>query len=443
MMLRLSLIALTVGFGVILTGGSSPERATGTTRLIPDSNFATDGILIDGTRAVHTPQIAKTPEGSFLVTSGVINTRRMDPNGEFDTEYGVSGYSPFVAPPLAGRTYVGDIRTTESGGALLAATTYARVDGFSSAGSEYLSLKSNGKLNRRFRGTGYLADPRPGSSPNSTATAIAPRPDGRILVAGGVNTLGGRGAYGKVGLISSEGNVVKNFASKGAFRKRAWFGARHRLVEFTDIEVLPRGDALISGILGTRIVIYRMDVHGKLRKGFGSRGRLAVRFAGYPGVDTTASVPGLPAAKIVRDRRSCRSYVLFRDVNKSKVLAFNTRSGKRISRFGRRGVRTIEVRNQRGIFRPNALELLKNGQIVLAGSHESWNARHRPGALVVMRKNGSIGRDAFSLAAHGVGNITSLVRTNQYIYAAGDDEPTGASPEDIPKLTVSKYRVEP
>lgn len=427
--------ALTVVTMVLLGGLVSAGSSYG---IIPDRSFGSGGVLLDRSRPVRTPHVAINPVGELTVSNGGPELRRFTADGHFDGTYGKDGYSTFVGSLGTGATSVRDLLPVRSGGVVMAASTYTNSTGSSSARSAVISALRSGLPNTEFGVDGIFGTDAD-ALPSTTVSSMAQGYDGSIYVAGGVRGRSGGPGFGRLLLLDSHGRPRSHFGQNGTFRRSPKRSSPQDLVEFTDVAIAGNRGALVAGVFGKRIVVFRVDLHGRIRRWFGKDGSISVGFTGYPEEGRPLASPKTPKPEMVQDRFTGRTYLFYQDGGRSKILAFAA-DGRKIESFGPRGVRTINFRSKFGNFvAPAAAAVIGSGTLLMAGSVKGGTTHGRRGAFLSMNVKDKTSRGFLSLAPRAVGPFTDFVLDDSKIYAVGLGRSREAKNRTPSTLALSKY----
>jgi hypothetical protein len=370
MMLVRRLVPLGTALAFLLVLTVPGPTATAATTIERDPGFGGDGtVAIEWARS---DELRLAVDGSRRVYAGETGNRvhRFRPGGAVDTGWGYGGVSPYRT--YEGFTNPGEIDLLPGGGLFMPSMTDSSNYEIFEHGYELIKLTGEGRPDRSFGGRGLVGFSS--WSFTRTATATATRPDGKVLVTGGEHTLAGRAARARLALLRPDGTPATNFARKGVFRLsangRGYGRLDNMLIEFTDVVALANGHALVTGVMGNRFVVTRVNRKGRQVRSFGGGdGLLTVHYGGMSGIASASYFGSDAEMKMHRSPDGKWFYVLVQgDNRRNKVIAFDRR-GRLKKNFGEGGVAAFGRRAGRNWrFRGTAMEILPGGRLVVAGA---------------------------------------------------------------------------
>jgi uncharacterized delta-60 repeat protein len=271
---------------------------------------------------------------------------RYRPNGRLDRSFaGGAGFARL----LVGRKVVA-LAVDRRGRAVLL-----------SGAANLTRVGAGGVVDRSFGDDGHT-----GASGHLELKSVATLPQGGILAAG------------QIGLKGVARMVVFRFGPRGALvpsfghRGRVVLGARRRCpCDLRRLAVQPDGRIVVAGSARGALVVARLQPDGALDRGFGRRGRVAVRL-GKPSEGTAVAVQGgriLVAGWSGKEKRT------------DNVLLRLTPRGRLDRSFGRRGIARVHV--------PKSTE----PSAVLPTRHRVFVVRKGGGrSILAYRPNGQLDR---------------------------------------------------
>lgn len=323
------------------------------------------------------PRLAFDGKGRLLVSAyhdqGSIwnSIKRFGPEGAPDLTFGRNG-GTFMGSG-GGSAYwdydaAGDI-AVQPDGRILVAGALVRDNNDSDSGPDYrpyvVRYMADGTIDRSFADQGsYAPTGATDFITNGTQASLAVRSDGGILVAGSFASLDSEDGATVI-LLDSRGRLDRKFADRGTFLmtpKR--YGEMN---EFTDLKLTGSGSALVSGRVGGRPVVVKLDRRGRLARGFGG-GDGVVRFRGSQSFCDTIVYGCEAGARMARGNG--RIYVLASarvDGKATRYLFALRKDGTEDRGFGRRARRSTStlVRGSRAELTDMAMEA--NGRLVVSG----------------------------------------------------------------------------
>ncbi len=261
--------------GKIIVAGKSNQQAAlvrynsdGTI----DTNFGTNGKILPSTNvsSFSDVSVALQADGKVVVAMGVfqgIQVQRYNSDGTIDNNFGTNGTALLQN---SGDEVVKVI--VQGDGKIL-------VGGYGgSVGSDFMLARfnSNGTLDTNFDGDGYvLTDINNGST--DFADDMTVQADGKIILAGMTHTNGNPTSYDfAVVRYNSDGSLDNNFGSGG--KVITDFGS-NSLDEAKGVEVQADGKILVAGTVdsngqGLDFGLVRYDANGNLDTSFGTGGKV-------------------------------------------------------------------------------------------------------------------------------------------------------------------------
>jgi uncharacterized delta-60 repeat protein len=259
--------------GKLVVAGRTSRRAgdMAVLRLRPDGSldraFARGGVATLGTaRADAAYDVAVQPEGRIVVAGSGgegadIALVRLRRDGAIDRGFGVRGRA---AVDLGGIEIASAVALQRDGRIVAAGATTQGDD------VAVVRLNRDGTPDRRFGRRGRVLIDAGGSD---EASAVAVRPDGRIVVAGSTSL----GADMVVVRLRRDGSLDRGFGRRGI--RRIGFGGDDLAF---DLALRPDGGIVVAGRggRGQTMALARLRPGGALDPAFGRRGRATVDFAG-------------------------------------------------------------------------------------------------------------------------------------------------------------------
>ena len=251
-------------------------------------------------------QLLVQPDGKILAAGGVfqVNIARVLPDGQLDPSFGERGL--FTVDTTFGRhsveEFVHDLALDPNGKIVVAASTPGREDGpFSVAPHGILvRVNANGTLDSSFGGDGVVDTNPPGV--HSAAYAVRPLSDGRLAVAGTVNTGFFFARYHFNGApdatYGTAGYVVNPNASPD-------FSVSLPSIAFRRMQFAPDGKVLAAGAWPgwlsptAYVAVRRFTADGALDASFGSGGEVRTSVGREPRAADLAVGTGGEAAVAV------------------------------------------------------------------------------------------------------------------------------------------------
>ena len=253
--------------------------------------------------------IAVEPDGKIITagdnpasTSSLV--AQYLPDGSLDSSFGNVGYAENKPPPPAEFAEAAAVAVQPDGKIVVAGTSTPPPNGNVGAEFTLLRYNANGSLDTSF-GTGGIVTtvvPEPGHKDwDAVASALAVRPDGKILVAGSASWTDGANLASSFALVryTTDGSLDSTFGKDGiaqtAFSKTN--------VQLAGIAVQPDGKIVASGSgYGsgqgndfTTIALARYKTNGSLDSTFGTAGKVTTAHA----LDYEGGSPAIQDGKIV------------------------------------------------------------------------------------------------------------------------------------------------
>jgi uncharacterized delta-60 repeat protein len=259
-----------------------------------DPSFGSGGVSLLKLSRFHNSALATqvARDGTVLVAGRVEQRRntgvrddfavvRLREDGTLDPAFGVGGVA--TADIAGSYDYASDVVELPDGRIVLAGYAFVRGSGQSFA---FVRLHADGRLDESFGTAGRVIVParafgRLGECPYITQLALMA--DGRIVAGGGTGCADEHGAAFKLIAIrlTADGSLDGSFHGNGLWSSRAGCVAYA-------VSVLSDGGLLIAGATGTaslctsgQMRLIRLTADGAYAPGWGSGGRLILRFPGF------------------------------------------------------------------------------------------------------------------------------------------------------------------
>lgn len=220
-----------------------------------------------------TYSIVMQPDGKMIIggvylhsgsNTGIVFAR-FHPNGEPDLSFGTFGYARYDISNR--REFIQHMALLPDGKILAAGSTND-----ANYGEDYLIVKLNvdGSLDQSF-GTGGIFKKHVGAYGKANEISqIAVDAQGRILIAGDANYLGGSYGDATIMRVLPNGTVDTNFADNGIFRKQLTVVNDY----FKDVAVASDGSIYVAGngTINLGAVVMKLNDAGAVDTGFGTDG---------------------------------------------------------------------------------------------------------------------------------------------------------------------------
>jgi uncharacterized delta-60 repeat protein len=262
-------IAIAADGRILVGGGTDAGLSNGTPegavfRLLP--NGAPDKGFGGGNGIGRVPRevskIAASGNSVFVLSRIEATISRLDASGKLDPSFGVEGVAK---PELDARLQV--LAALRGGGVLVGGTTYG-----GNARAEIVRMSRSGARDRAFGADG-IARLTFGHKHRCGADAIAAQPDGRILVAGYVQTVAHHRTEEQLAVMRllPSGRIDRSFGGHGLATRP--LGTESVV---SAIAVAPSGEIVVVGRTrakaGTAEFIGRLSPSGRFDPTFGKRG---------------------------------------------------------------------------------------------------------------------------------------------------------------------------
>jgi uncharacterized delta-60 repeat protein len=357
-----------LGYGSIVVARFTPDGAL-------DPTFDGDGKAFASAEGYQCT-IALAPNGKIVVAVSD-KTGRVDPpitfvllrfnsNGSLDTTFGGNGVT---TPSFNGYPNASAYNVAVQADGKIVAVGFVRTS-LAFYKSAVARFNDDGGIDTSFSGDGLAVGPDVDA--NNFESAVAIRPDGKIVAAG--YAFGGAGFKFTVSRYNTDGSPDVSFNDPGS--TVAGFSDYGQV---NDIAIQPDGKIVLAGYNVHDFALVRFNSDGLLDNGFGSNGKVITAFGGY---DHTANAVAIQSdGKIVAggghylfDEATWGTYFFGID------LARYNSDGSLDTSFGVGG----KVSNSLGDgYFANDVAIQADGKIVAAGNN------YDAGSLVLVRYNGT------------------------------------------------------
>jgi uncharacterized delta-60 repeat protein len=374
--------------------------------------------------------------GTVLSGTTTLFVTRLNTNGSVDTSFGTNGTEmiPIASGGVTDDVNASDIAVQSDGKIVVAGSTS------SSSADQFVvaRLNSNGSIDTTFGTSGFrlIAFTSGSSTPRSAvANTLAIGPDGKIVVAGEVNTGGTGGEDFAVARLNMDGSLDTTFNTTGmatvAFDLGGATGPNddvaNSVVVQSDSKIVVAGSAdtgasssALSGHV-TEAAVARLGVNGTLDTSFNNTGKLVYTYAFGGNSSDTANALAIQGTQIVIAGTATQLFTTGATHLSSLELTVTrlTSNGSFDTSFNGTGKFGLSL-NQGGIpfsTSASALIVLPDGSLLVGGDASEQNSFNgNDGILVRLTNAGAL--DA-SYASGGVAILPAYVSGRMFLQSDG------------------------